>query len=402
MSDPIPPDRPSVPSSPFLPHPRGHPEGILPGAPGAVLERPTPPPEDLASGPDPERTLPPLRFTFDGTGREYFGIWIVNVLLTIVTLGVYTAWAKVRRKSYFYGNTGFAGGSFQYLGNPFVILRGWLLAAGLFLAYTFGSRIHPAVGPALGVLFAAVMPWLVVRSRMFNARNSSYRNIRFGFRPNYGEAYAVILGYGILVPLTLGILLPYADYRRRKFVVESSSYGKTPFRFAGNHRAFYAAYLKGVGLFLALFFGTALVAFPLAFGALRKIGPAGGIGTGIRLAVAGMIYGCFFVSWIFVRTRLTNLTLGAASLGPVSFQSSLRARDMVWLYLSNAAAIACTLGLLVPWARVRLARYRCNRLAAELAAGAGEGLDGFLAAAEPDVGAAGEEIGDLLDIDISL
>ena len=48
-------------------------------------------------------TAEPLRFT--GSGSEYFRIWIVNVLLTIVTLGFYSPWAKVRRLKYFYGNT---------------------------------------------------------------------------------------------------------------------------------------------------------------------------------------------------------------------------------------------------------------------------------------------------------
>src|SRR3954471_6399831 len=44
-------------------------------------------------------------FIFSGKGGEYFKIWIVNILLSIVTLGIYSAWAKVRNKQYFYGNT---------------------------------------------------------------------------------------------------------------------------------------------------------------------------------------------------------------------------------------------------------------------------------------------------------
>ena len=47
----------------------------------------------------PATSIEPFRFT--GTAREYFGIWIVNILLTIVTLGIYSAWAKVRRMRYF-------------------------------------------------------------------------------------------------------------------------------------------------------------------------------------------------------------------------------------------------------------------------------------------------------------
>ena len=63
-------------------------------------------------------------FTFTGTGREYFGIWIVNILLTILTLGIYSAWAKVRRTRYFYGNTRLAGASFDYHARPVQILIG--------------------------------------------------------------------------------------------------------------------------------------------------------------------------------------------------------------------------------------------------------------------------------------
>jgi hypothetical protein len=45
----------------------------------------------------------PIEFT--GSGSEYFRIWIVNLLLTLVTFGIYYPWAKVRRLRYFYGNT---------------------------------------------------------------------------------------------------------------------------------------------------------------------------------------------------------------------------------------------------------------------------------------------------------
>ncbi len=34
------------------------------------------------------------RINFSGRGSEFFGIWIVNVLLSILTLGIYSAWAK--------------------------------------------------------------------------------------------------------------------------------------------------------------------------------------------------------------------------------------------------------------------------------------------------------------------
>ena len=50
-----------------------------------------------------------LPFIFSGKGSEYFSIWIVNIALTIVTLGIYSAWAKVRKMQYLYRNTALAG-----------------------------------------------------------------------------------------------------------------------------------------------------------------------------------------------------------------------------------------------------------------------------------------------------
>ena len=63
-----------------------------------------------------EGTTPPgeYPFVFRGTGGEYFGIWIVNLALTVITLGIYSAWAKVRTRRYFYGNTYVAGHAFDY------------------------------------------------------------------------------------------------------------------------------------------------------------------------------------------------------------------------------------------------------------------------------------------------
>jgi uncharacterized membrane protein YjgN (DUF898 family) len=58
------------------------------------------------------------RFQFRGTGREFFRIWIVNFALTLITVGIYSAWAKVRTRRYFYGNTALAGHTFDYHASP--------------------------------------------------------------------------------------------------------------------------------------------------------------------------------------------------------------------------------------------------------------------------------------------
>jgi uncharacterized membrane protein YjgN (DUF898 family) len=58
------------------------------------------------------------RFTFTGNASEYFRIWIVNLFLTIITIGIYSPWAKVRRLKYFYGNTWLDGHNFDHFKGP--------------------------------------------------------------------------------------------------------------------------------------------------------------------------------------------------------------------------------------------------------------------------------------------
>ena len=326
-----------------------------------------------------------LTFAFTGSAKEYFGIWIVNTLLRIVTLGFYSPWAKVRKRRYFYGNTLLDGVPFDYLGDPWAILKGWLLAGLFFTLYSLASRVNPLASSSLMLLFLGVFPWVVVRSRIFNLRNTSHRNIRFGFNPDYREAYRVFLWWQLLLPFTLGILAPYIYYRQKRFLVENSRYGTTPFRFHATPGEYFRIFLPLVILVpLTCIAAVAIV--------IVKPGPFAAAFPGLLFA------GGYLASALYVRTALTNLTWSATSLGNHRFSCKLRVRDLLWIYFSNAAAVVCTLGLMAPWATVRLLRYRLERLTAT---GTG-GLDVIFAAKEREVGAAPEELGDMLGFDLGL
>jgi uncharacterized membrane protein YjgN (DUF898 family) len=95
---------------------------------------------------EPAAPRDPEVLSFHGSGREYFRIWIVNLLLSIVTLGIYSAWAKVRRLNYFYRNTRLAGASFDYHASPIAILKGRIAAALLFGGYTVAGAVSPLFG----------------------------------------------------------------------------------------------------------------------------------------------------------------------------------------------------------------------------------------------------------------
>src|SRR6185436_21043973 len=98
------------------------------------------------------------RLEFTGRAGEYFRIWIVNVFLTVITLGIYSAWAKVRRNRYLYSSVRLAGASFEYLANPVQILKGRLIAVGLLAAYSAAGHFSDGLQGVLALVFVGFLP----------------------------------------------------------------------------------------------------------------------------------------------------------------------------------------------------------------------------------------------------
>ena len=112
------------------------------------------PPDTVAVPPTPK---PPVRISFEADGAEYFRIWITNIALTVVTLGIYSAWAKVRRQQYFYRTTRLDGSSFDYHGQPLAILKGRLVGFALFSTYSWAGYVSPIFAVFVAVCIAAIM-----------------------------------------------------------------------------------------------------------------------------------------------------------------------------------------------------------------------------------------------------
>ncbi len=342
----------------------------------------------------------PLEFT--ANVGEYFRIWIVNLALTIVTLGIYSAWAKVRKRRYFYGHTRIDGESFEYRANPVAILKGRLIAVALFAVFYAISHYAPLYIWAIYLVLLFVGPWLVVRSLAFNAYNTAYRNVRFTFSGTYRTCLGVVLGYGLLTVVTLGLGFPFLRRRLVQFAAESHSYGTTPCALAdGFKKLFVRPYFVAIGVSILL--GVVLVAFFAAVGVIAGApakpgtGNPGWVPTAIIAGVV-MFYALLFLLVAYIKARTVNAVWNHLSIGPVRFESALRARHLVWLYFSNLVVVAATIGLATPWAAVRAMRYRASKTTV---IGSGP-LDGFAQAEAQRVSVAGEEVADFFDIDIAL
>lgn len=335
------------------------------------------------------------RAGFHGTTGEYFGIWFVNLLLSIVTLGIYSAWAKVRTERYFYGNTRLADSSFEYLASPIAILKGRLIAYAFVIALGLSAKFVPLLYIALILLLAFSLPALLTWTLRFHARNSAWRGLVFHFDRRVGEAYPPYLFWGWLVALTGSLLYPVMKQRQHAFLVEGHRYGKDRFGYTGDVGEYYKPYgfaaLGGIVLFAAYIVGIIALIAPL------KDAKPGVVPPGLYVLVAVLYIGFFAISG-FLRTRYTNLMWNSSWLGPHRFRSTLRARDVLWLYASNIVAILCTIGLAVPWARIRLAKYRAAHFEL-LATGS---IDRFIAEQERQVGARSSELVDALDLGMDI
>lgn len=366
-------------------------------APQTGSETPVPAADSGRPGRNPEKEdARLLTFSFTGNAREYFGIWIINTLLKIVTLGIYSPWAKVRKRRYFYGNTLLDEANFDYLADPLTLLKGWLIGAAFFIVYTVGSQFSPLLGTVFGLIIFFAVPWVIVRSRLFNNRNSAHRNVRFNFRSAYAESYKVYAWLPILSIFTLGLLGPYVFYRQKRFLAENNGFGQSYFGFDAGAKAYYMVALKTLG-FAILVFGSFFVLPALAgAGLVSAAGAAGSAAFGAMMPVM-MLAGYLFL-FVYGYVRTSNLTWNGTTLGKNRFVSTMRVRDMSWIMFSNLVASILSIGLLVPWATVRLTKYRLSRLALQA-----EGdLDRYFSRPREKTSAAGEEIGDIFGVDIGL
>ena len=151
--------------------------------------QPLAPPAANDSAPAPESHA----FTFTGSGKEYFRIWIVNLFLSVATLGIYTAWAKVRRLQYFDRNTQLAGAGFDFRGEPKAILKGRLLAVCLLTAYHYAFGFSVAIGLAIVGALLLALPFFMRSALRFRLHNTEYRGLHFDFSGSAGGAYRAYL-----------------------------------------------------------------------------------------------------------------------------------------------------------------------------------------------------------------
>ena len=333
-------------------------------------------------------------FKFTGEAGEYFRIWVVNTFLTIITLGLWSPWAKIRKRRFFLRHTWVAGANFEYHARSWPILRGRLIASVAFIVYWFTGEINPRYAPWIALVIAIVAPWLVVSSLRFNLSNTSYRNLRFAFEGTVMDGVkalwplALIAGLTVAYPpifdpadfdrfdwkmilpsLVLVALYPYLHGSFRLLLLNHSRFGSAPIACTTRIKTFYAIHFRGliVGAGLALVAG---VVSAVLFGSVFSVWMTELTARSKWLMVVLTVVMALPVAYAmllwhaFTQTRFINATFNLTTVSTnVRVFSQIRTMPMAKLYMVNTLGIIFSLGLLIPWAMVRTARLRVETTA---------------------------------------
>ncbi|HSU75735.1 MAG TPA: DUF898 family protein, partial [Burkholderiales bacterium] len=243
-------------------------------------------------------------------------------------------------------------------------------------------------------LAIVMLPWLAVRALEFNARNSGWRGLRFDFVAGTAKAartYAAMVG---LLIVTLGLAMPWFNARMKSFIVANHVLGRTPF----------ACQLRGWDFFKIYFLAGLLVmavALPAAFGTTKLLGfikVPDEYAAALVILPMICIYAGYIVGYAYSEARTANLVWNSTRAPGVRFTSTLSAIKLTKLYLGNVLAVIASVGLLIPWAVIRTRHYRLSCLAIVVDEETVHQASGRL----PRVGATGQEMGDLFNVDLGI
>jgi uncharacterized membrane protein YjgN (DUF898 family) len=396
------------------------------------------------STPKSNGTIESSPIEFSGTSSEYFRIWIVNLLLIMVTLGIYYPWAKVRKIKYFYNNTHISGHALDFHADPKKMLRGAAIVGVFFLLYSFAVDFSPVTGLVAVLAIMALAPPLFNASMRFRLANTSWRGMRFRFvAKELKEAYwciapplALFLLPGLILAfldggegakkstvmpmqgstvglyvLVLAIAIPYFFWRLKRYQHNHFAWG--PLK--SEYRSEVAATYKVFGLTLSLILLMTVVIVVLMVGLAILIGGMGSIGGKFN-----MTHGLGSVmSYLFILIPLLFLFAIAINIAPRAYFTSTM-QNLIWsrtgnrhfrfksdlatgrfmgLQFKNYLLIMITLGLYWPFAVVATKRMQLEAVSLKTRVSL-DALSDAARAREND--AAGDMAADIFGFDIGL
>lgn len=307
---------------------------------------------------------PVNKLNFNGQGSTYFGIFIINRLLSVITLGIYYFWAKIKEKKYLYNQTEFNGDNFDYHATGLELLFAWLKVV-VFAAVVIGIQyleiLYPGnitkivSGVTIYLIILILTPIALILTQRFRYSRTSWRGIRFSFRGGIKQFLRIYVPGFILTSLTFGIYYYYLHFQTRDFHVNNTYFGDSKFGFDGNPSELFGRFLRAI--FLSLF--------------------------------------TFSIYWWWFAAERHRYYWAHTYFSGARFRSTIEGYPLFILKFTNLLLVIFTLGLGYPFAVIREIKFMLDNMF----------IDGDLDLHEivqdaRSPSAVGEEIADAFDIDL--
>lgn len=146
---------------------------------------------------------------FHGTGKDFFFICLINVVLSLITCGIYIPWAVVRCRRYIYENMELNGACFSYHAKGGAILLSWFAISVAFLIISFVEYLITGSDELqIGFwIFILISPCMAVKSLNYHAAMTELNNVRFGFHCSTLRAWWLTMGMPILILIGCAIVI---------------------------------------------------------------------------------------------------------------------------------------------------------------------------------------------------
>jgi uncharacterized membrane protein YjgN (DUF898 family) len=300
-------------------------------------------------------------FRFHGDWRAFLPIALTNLLLTIVTLGIYRFWATTRERRYLWSETEFIDDRLEWTGTGTELLIGFVMVLLLILLPFFGINMvaqalmlqgQAGLGTALIFGMFGFIFYLTGIARFRGLRYKLSRSYWHGIRGGsddqglrYGWSY---MWRTVVGAIPLYLLTPWAMMTLWNDRWSSMSFGPHKFDSVGDERETYKRFL----LFYLLPF--VLIVLGIIIGISAAVGGSGGdTAAMLMLPLLIALYGGFGAITLAFYAKFFRVAVGGLSLGKLEFGFSARTKDWFILLLGDIGLwILAAIAVAVPFGAV--------------------------------------------------
>jgi len=299
--------------------------------------------------------VPESAFEFTGAWREFLPIALTNLLLTVVTLGIYRFWAKARERRYLWSRTRFIDDPLEWTGTGKEMFIGFLVVMVVLLPAFFALQFALQALALRGQVAAAALLVLalyggffyligVARFRALRYRLSRtwWHGIRGGSDDGGWEFGLKYVGKTIAGAILFGLLVPWAMVSLWNDRWNRMSFGQNPFEARASTDGLFGRWL----LVYAIAAVGMLVLSMTMVSVVTSIG-SGSDGSGamitMALVVIGLYVGILLITLSYYALFYRQVA-AATSVAGIDFAFTAHTKDWLKLIFGNIGLIIVTLG----------------------------------------------------------